>query len=402
LESTLKDLSARLQAVIDTALDGIMTINTRGIVETMNNSAATLFGYDREEVIGNNISMLMPDPDRSSHDGYLERYQKTRVPHIIGIGREVFGLKKNGETFPFRLAVSEVILNDRIIFTGIIHDTTEIHNAHKKLETKVEERTEELEKTINLLKKSNSKLEENENLLTSALLKEKELNELKSRFVTMASHEFKTPLSTILSSASLISKYQTDDTLENRERHVGKIKSAVQNLTGILNDFLSLSRIEEGLVKVVLEKFDLSILLDSVVSELKHLTKGGKKIQTVFLSENTIVKSDKRIIKNLLFNLMSNALKYSLENGVVECKVEFVNQDLKIEVTDHGIGIPESDQKYLFQRFFRAGNVQNIEGTGLGLHIVKGYVDLLKGTISFQSIQNSHTTFEVIIPISHE
>ena len=400
MDSTLRDLSARLQAVIDTAIDGIITISDRGVVESMNDSAAHLFGYDKQEVVGHNISMLMPEPDQSAHDGYLQRYHETRVPHIIGIGREVFGLKKDGQTFPFRLAVSEVILNDRIIFTGIIHDTTEVHNAHKVLETKVEERTEELEKTINLLKKSKHELEEKENRLTVALQKERELNELKSRFVSMASHEFKTPLSTILSSASLISRYQTDDTLDKRERHISKIKSAVQNLTGILNDFLSLSRIEEGLVKVQLEDFDIAKLLESVVSELKYLTKGDKLIETTLdnISDTTIT-SDKRIIKNLLFNLLSNALKYSGEGGVVRCRIERNENTLMLIVSDMGIGIPEKDQKYLFQRFFRAGNVQNIEGTGLGLHIVKGYVELLSGDISYTSIENEGTTFTVKIAI---
>lgn len=411
------DLAQQLQAIIDTAIDGIITINNRGIVESINPSAATLFDYAPEEVIGNNISILMPEPDRSNHDHYIDRYQKTKVPHIIGIGREVSGKKKNGEIFPFRLAVSEVVLNDRIIYTGIIHDLSEVKEAeekiielNKKLEKKVTERTLELERTVNKLLSTNTtlqkeikdrlsaeqKLQNNEKELRVALNKEKELSELKSRFVSMASHEFRTPLTSILSSAALISRYEKEEHQKNREKHINRIKSSVANLTGILNDFLSLSRLEEGRVEVHLSELNLELLCQEVIEDTKSMLKSDQVINHTITGEMSNVIVDERILRNILFNLVSNAIKYSDED--IDCHISFEDKYFQFDIKDRGIGIPIEDQKYLFTRFFRAGNVTNIQGTGLGLNIVKQYVDMLGGDISFESKHEEGTTFTVIIP----
>jgi len=398
------NLASRLQGVIDTAIDGIITIDDKGIVESINKSAAEQFCYSREEIVGKNIKMLMPEPYHSKHDGYLHRYNETKEPHIIGIGREVLGKKKDGKTFPFRLAVSEVILNDRIIYTGIIHDLTDIKEAEQRLrlfneelEEKVEARTNEIEKVINKLLATNKVLEERESELKIALNAEKELNELKSRFVSMASHEFRTPLSTIMSSASLIGKYVNLEDNEKRTKHINRIKSAVNNLTGILNDFLSLSKIEEGKVILNFEQIELIELCDLVVDELKGLLKKGQKIQQSHNCKLNFI-SDKKIVKNILFNLLSNAIKYSGENSIIECSITQDESNTLFKIVDKGLGIPENEQKNLFERFFRASNVENIQGTGLGLNIVRRYVHLLNGTIGFESILGQGTTFFVSIP----
>ena len=411
------DLAQQLQAIIDTAIDGIITINSKGIVETLNPSAANLFGYTPDEVIGHNIAILMPEPYHSEHDGYIHRYQTTRKPHIIGIGREVSGKKKNGDIFPFRLAVSEVLLNDRVIYTGIIHDLTEVKNAeneikvlNRRLEKKVNERTIELEKTVNTLLSTNTslqkeikdrelaekKLQLSESELRSALEKEKELSELKSRFVSMASHEFRTPLTSILSSASLIGRYTMEDQQANRDKHIGRIKAAVANLTGILNDFLSLSKLEEGKVEVHLSELNLDLLCKEVIEDTKGLLKSEQNITHTIVGENPNVIVDERILRNILFNLISNAIKYSEKD--IACSITFEEEYFQFEIKDQGIGIPKEDQKYLFTRFFRAGNVTNIQGTGLGLNIVKRYVDILGGEISFHSEHEVGSTFFVKIP----
>ena len=413
-----EDFVQRLKSIIDTAIDGIMTIDERGRVETMNPSAAIIFGYNTSEVIGNNVKMLMPDPYHAEHDGYLSRYQKTKVPHIIGIGREVRGKTKDGIIFPMRLAVSEVILNDRVIYTGIIHDLSDVKKAqleiielNKQLEEKVEERTYELEKVVNKLLATNTdlkreindrvvienKLTLSEKELTEALETEKELNELKSRFVSMASHEFRTPLTTILSSAALIGKYPKEEQQPNREKHVGRIRSAVVNLTGILNDFLSLSKLEEGKIDVQYNEVDIAELCKLVSDEVKGLLKPNQKIDIDASTIGNIV-TDEHILKNILFNLISNAIKYSEDN--INCSIITIEKGIKITIEDKGIGIPIEDQKYLFTRFFRAGNVTNVQGTGLGLNIVRRYVDLLDGEITFESIQEVGTTFIVTLPIN--
>jgi PAS domain S-box-containing protein len=423
----MSDDTLRLQAVIDTVIDGILTIDEKGIVESVNPAGAKLFGYSAGEIIGNNINMLMPSPYREEHDGYLQRYLKTNIAHIIGIGREVKGKRKDGTVFPLRLAVSEVFLDQKRIFTGVIHDLTEVKEAEKKiiklneeletqnqkLEQKVSERTEKLANVVNQLLSTNNQLEkeiserkdiENALLKSQAELKqllenEKELSELKSRFVSMASHEFRTPLSTILSSIELVEAYKKAEQQPNREKHIGRIKNTVNHLTSILNDFLSLSRLEEGHIQAEPETFVLKDFCEDLIDEFQEQLKPKQRLQHNGLSNGREILLDKKCLKNILFNLLSNASKYSGEEATIYCETELSEGLLKISIQDEGIGIPSEDQKHLFTRFFRAHNVENIKGTGLGLHIVRRYVDLLNGSISFDSIEGKGTTFYIEIPL---
>lgn len=358
------DNANRLKAIIDTAVDGIITIDARGIIESTNPAVTKQFGYMTDEMIGRNIKMLMPEPDRTQHDGYLEKYNHTGQGKIIGKGREVIGRRKDGSTFPFLLSISEIQLTDKKIFTGIIHDISELKEVK------------------------------------DALKKEMELNELKSRFVTMASHEFRTPLSAILSSASLIGKYNDSDDESKRQKHVNRIKSSVANLTGILNDFLSLSKLEEGMVQVSFSKFNIKELSQEILDELNSVLKEGQRIEYNHNGNSEIVILDTHIIKNIIINLLSNASKYSSEGKPIEFRTTVNNEHLRITVADQGIGIPDEDKSRLFNRFFRAQNATNVPGTGLGLNIVQKYVSLLDGTISFDSKLNEGSQFEITIPNS--
>ncbi|MDF1673987.1 MAG: ATP-binding protein [Vicingaceae bacterium] len=244
---------------------------------------------------------------------------------------------------------------------------------------------------------TDSKLAEKE--MIKNLEKERELNELKTRFVSMASHEFRTPLSTILSSATLAQKYQTIDEQDKRERHLGRIKSSVKNLTSILNDFLSIDKLEEGKVEVNLSEFLIAELIEEAVEEMELYLKKGQTIN-LFNNLNTeqLVNTDRNVIKNIIINLISNASKYSAEQKNIDVTLSSNNDAAIITIKDYGIGIPKEEQKQLFNRFFRAGNVTNIEGTGLGLNIVKKYLTLVNGDISFISEQHKGTTFTVEIP----
>ncbi len=413
------DAVLKLKAIFDAAVDGIIIIDHKGIVEEVNLATSGLFGYPSEEIVGNNVSMLMPLHHSIRHNSYIENYQKTRHAKIIGIGREVMGKRKSGEEFPFWLAVIEVNLDNRVLYTGFIHDLSEIKNAefrlkalNEELEKKVVERTYELEKVVNQLLSLNRQLEseisnkikiqlklrEREAALEKSLAKEKELGELKSRFVSMASHEFRTPLSTILSSVSLIGRYQETTQQPQRDKHIGKIKSSVAHLTGILNDFLSMNKLEEGKIKAVNEPFNPEELFNEVIEELTSLLKQKQKINIEFKITTKEVISDKKIIKNILINLITNAIKYSDENGLILCSLSVDGEGMNFSVEDYGIGIPQDEQKHLFDRFFRASNVTNIEGTGLGLNIVKKYVEMLDGTISFRSKIYEGTCFTVKVP----
>lgn len=389
-----------LAAIIQNAIDGIITISDRGIVESINPSACNLFGYLPEEVIGKNISILMPPPDRELHDSYLNRYQQTGVPHIIGIGREVTGLRKDGVKFPFRLGVSEVQYLGRKIYAGFIHDLSRQKEAEEQLkeyaahlEELVDERTLSLKETVR-------ELHEAKEEVSLSLEKEKELGQLKSRFVSMASHEFRTPLSAVQLSASLIEKYAEPFENANIRKHVVKIKNAVSNLTTILNDFLSLEKLEAGKVEPAFCDFDLVKLAEDVTEEMQMVAKQNQSIIYQHTGVTSMVCLDQNLLKNCIFNLISNAIKYSGENTFIEFNTEVDAQNCTITIKDNGIGIPENDQKHLFEAFFRAHNIGNIPGTGLGLNIVARYTRLMNGKINFKSNVNQGTLFTLLFPIA--
>jgi signal transduction histidine kinase len=253
----------------------------------------------------------------------------------------------------------------------------QLKKANEELETKVRERTLEL---------------------TRALEREKELNEMKSRFVSIASHEFRTPLSAILSSTSLVEHYVNPEQEEKRRKHIDRIKSSVRNLTSILDDFLSLEKLEQGKVEAHNADFNLKEFIEDAIDEMDGMIK--RKHQTIHYSYEGAedVYQDKKILRNVLLNLLSNAVKYSPEGKDIYVTSILVSDKISISVKDEGIGIPIEAQKDLFEKFFRANNATNIQGTGLGLNIVKRYVELLDGSISFASKENEGTTFTVQFP----
>lgn len=385
-----------LEAIISTAIDGIITIDKDGIVETINPSALKIFGYDSAEVIGQNISMLMPEPDRSQHDGYIANYHKTGKGKIIGKGREVKGLRKDGTTFPFRLAVSKVELENKIIFAGFVHDLTkekmaeeQLRHYTEELERKVKERTKDLINTVGELESAKSEV-------SLSLEKEKQLSQMKSHFVSMASHEFRTPLSSVQLSATLIQKYLDKSDYQNVIKHVDRIKNSVQLLTSILNDFLSLEQLEAGAVQTNIQNINLVKLAEEITEEMQMICKKNQHIVYQHTGAEGNYLLDPNLVKNSVINLISNSIKFSGENSFIEFNTEIDSNGCKIIVKDNGIGIPEADQKNLFAPFFRAHNTGNIPGTGLGLNIVRRYVKLMGGEVQFESKVNQGTNITLL------
>ncbi|WP_452228081.1 PAS domain-containing sensor histidine kinase [Lacinutrix sp. MEBiC02404] len=235
----------------------------------------------------------------------------------------------------------------------------------------------------------------------NALKKEQELNELKSRFISMASHEFRTPLSAIQTSAILIGKQNGTGKEQKRERYVTQIKNNVKHLVVILNDFLSLSKLEEGKVTANKELFDFVALSKTLIEEMSMTKSIGKNMLFSSPGKPISLHLDPKLVRHIFMNLLSNAIKYSPKNTDIHIKIDEDDQYAYLEIQDQGIGIPELEQDKLFERFFRAENAHNIEGTGLGLNIVKQYVELMNGTISFKSALNIGTTFLVKLPKSN-
>lgn len=265
------------------------------------------------------------------------------------------------------------------VFTGFIGSCTDIHDQRMM--------TEQLEFLVG---KRTSELHE-------ALEREKEMNELKSRFVSMASHEFRTPLSIVLSSTTLIEQYGSAGSDERIQKHLNRIKSSVSNLTSILNDFLSLDKLEQGKVEVEPDTFDIPEFLNEVVEDVQSLRKKGQQVVIKHEGEKPVTLDQKKL-RYILVNLLSNSIKYSPEIAEVVVSSSVNEKQIIITVHDSGIGIPEEEQKFVYSKFFRAKNTGSIQGTGLGLTIVKRYVDLMGGDLGFVSKPAVGTTFTITFP----
>ncbi len=385
--------AALLHALVHNAIDGIITIDDFGVIESINPSACKLFAYSEQDVLGHNISMLMPSSDMESHDGYLQHYTISGETNNIGMGTELIGRTKDGDQFPFKLGVSKVNYTGRKIYAGFIHDLTQqkideerLKNYASHLEELVEQRTKTLNDTIKALEKSKEKV-------SVTLEKEKTLSKLKNRFLSMASHEFRTPLSTAHLSASLIEKYAESLENGNITKHAGKIINAVTNLTTVLNDFLYTEQLEIGRIKANVTCFDLEQLGKEITEEMQLLSKGEQRINFSHSGTNTLINLDPNLLKNSIINLITNAIKYSADTCCIGFTSEINDTHCIIIVKDEGIGIPEEDQQHLFEPFFRAHNTGNIPGTGLGLNIVARYIALMKGTISYTSNLDKGTSF---------
>ena len=266
----------------------------------------------------------------------------------------------------------------------------EIQKLNAELEERVNQRTKELAKAV-------KKIEQSQEEVIRALTKERELNNMKSQFVTIASHEFRTPLATILSSASLIGRYAKSEDEEKRQKHVLRIKSAVTNLTEILNDFLSIGKLEEGRIQSVPVRMELEEFSKGLIEEIKGLCKEKQQIIFKYTGIQE-VWLDKQLLRNVMFNLISNAIKYSEAGKKIFVTIQAKTEKISLSIEDQGIGIPETDQTHVFERFFRAHNAGNAQGTGLGLNIVQNYIDLMGGQVSFKSVVGEGTTFFIELP----
>jgi PAS domain S-box-containing protein len=414
------DVSAPLSLVTDDAFreifqsmsEGILMVDESGYIVVANPIAEQIFGYEKNELTGVSLENLLPERYRGRHINFRKGFNEHPEPRRMGFGRDLTALRKDGVEFPVEISLSYTRVQGKLLVMSFISDISQRKKAEEalkrseeqlivyaaELEKKVQSRTEALHKTIQKLENEITERKRAEEEARGALEKERELNELKTKFVSIASHEFRTPLSAVLSSASLINQYNERGEKDKVDKHVQRIKSSVNHLTSILNDFLSLGKLEEGVIDINRELLVLKDFIESVNEEMSPLLKQGQQLDIEFDS-GTEIYVDSRILRNILFNLISNASKYSSEQKNILLKFEKQNGELILSVQDQGIGIPDEDQKHLFERFFRASNSGNIQGTGLGLNIVKRYAELLGGTISFRSTYGSGSIFTVTIPI---
>jgi len=403
-----------ITSLFENATEGFVVTNSKGSIILVNPSACRMFEYEAEELIGQKIEILVPTQYQKRHVKLRDDFYNDPRNRVMGHGRDLHGLKKSGINFPVEVSLSTYLESgERYVIAFIIdithrkeieksmvrqqeqleHVSNEMRRLNAELEAKVEERTI-------ILKEALQRLEQSQEELSEALDKERQLNEIKSRFVSMASHEFRTPLSTVLSSASLLTKYKDAEDQPKRERHIEKIKASVKQLNDILEDFLSLGKLDEGKVAVSVNEFSLNDLIQDVIDEMKGLAKDKQKI-VYSMNYGELIATDKKLLRNVLINLISNAIKFSGEDSSVWVNSNVNNGTVNISVKDEGIGISDDDQIHLFSSFFRGKNVLNIQGTGLGLHIVKRYMDLLDGEVNLESQLGKGTTITIKIPIKH-
>jgi PAS domain S-box-containing protein len=393
--------------------EGIIMVDEAGKIAIANPVAEQLFGYTSSELSGMQMEMLLPERFRRGHFGFRAAFNAHPEPRKMGFGRDLTALRKNGSEFPVEVSLSYTRVNGKLMIMAFISDISQRKMAEDalkrseeqlivyaaELEEKVKIRTEALNKIV--LKLENEVLERKkaEEEARKALERERELNDLKSKFVSIASHEFRTPLSAVMSSAALINQYNERREGEKIDKHVKRIKASVNHLTAILNDFLSLGKLEEGKVDVLKAEIDVQDFLADIQEEVRPSLKEGQVLVVECAHAPQKMFIDPRILRNILFNLISNASKYSdvKKNIYITCTQN--DAGFTCSVMDEGIGISTEDQKHLFERFFRASNAGNIPGTGLGLNIVKRYVDLVKGTIAFKSEYGKGSTFVVSIPL---
>lgn len=414
MQQNFEHEKTHMASLFENATEGILLTDREGKIVLVNPAAERMFGYTADELLEEKVEKLIPMRFLDRHVGLREGFYKHPSNRSMGSGRDLYARRKDGSEFPVEVSLSHYQQKNESFVIGFIVDITarkeieknllrqkmeleKISDDIRKLNTDLEGKVEE--RTI-ILKEALQKLEESQEELSESLDKERQLNEIKSRFVSMASHEFRTPLSTILSSATLVSKYPSGDDFDKREKHIRRIKDSVNHMNELLEDFLSLGKLEEGKVGVTVSSFSVKDFVEDVVDEMKAHLKPEQEIVVLCTGDGEF-RTDKRMLKNIMLNLISNAIKFSKEGKRVWVCTQSTREQLNIQVRDEGLGIPEEDQPHLFSTFFRAKNVSNIQGTGLGLPIVKRYVNLLGGDIRLTSELEKGTEVSVFLPEYH-
>ncbi|MBO0935426.1 PAS domain S-box protein [Fibrella sp. HMF5335] len=403
-ERELEHSVRRYEAIFSNATIGIIVCDGHGQIVSANQLADQQFGYETGQLLTRTIEQLVPTGVSRYHEKLRHSFNDNPQVRSMGRNRDLHAQRKDGSVFPVEISLSYFRLEDALYVVAYIIDITfkkeaerqlldhrdHIERLNADLEQKVADRTHALMNTL-------EQLEQSKDELSRALAAERELGELKSRFVSMASHEFRTPLTAVLTSATLIEKYPGGDQQDKRQKHIARIRSSVNHLNDILEEFLSVGKLEEGKIEAHPAEVDLGALVTETVADMRELLKPDQQIQT-HLPNNQPIWLDPSLLRKTLVNLLSNAVKYSGPGSVVTVRGDFADGQLTLTVQDQGVGIAPDDKEHLFERFFRAKNVTNVAGTGLGLHIVARYVELMGGHVDLQSELNRGTTVTITLP----
>ena len=370
--AALQEQEENLRAVLTSVIDGIITIDDDGTVRSFNQAAEGIFGYAADEVIGNNVRMLMPEPYHSSHDGYLRNYLSSGDAQIIGIGREVVGRRQDGSTFPMDLAVSEMEVHGNRMFVGLTRDITERKRAEQELQV-AKEQAEEANKT-------------------------------KSEFLANMSHELRTPLNAVIGYSEMLSESAEDDERAQDMQDAKRIEVAGKHLLDLINEVLDLSKIEAGQIELHLEDIDLQAMVDDVTQTVDPvIQKNANRLEVQCAGDIGVMHADLTRVRQVLFNLLSNSAKFT-DQGTVTLAVDREVQDeeewILFRVTDTGIGMTAEQLGRIFEPFKQADSstTRQYGGTGLGLTICREFCQMMGGDIGVESQPGKGSTFTMRLP----
>ncbi len=375
-EGHLSTKSDLLTAVIDTVVDGLVVIDRHGLIRAFNPACERMFAYRAAEVMGRNVSMLMPPPYREEYDGYLRRQHETDQKRMIGVGREIQGRRKDGTMFPMDFAIGEVQHGDELGFVGIIRDITEQKEAYQAL--------------------------------AEARAKAEAASRAKSEFLSRMSHELRTPMNSILGFAQLLRMFEPDRlSAEKRNEYVDCILGSANHLQALIEDVLDLSRIEVGRLKLSLEPVSLIEAVERSVAMTRPMAKRcGIAIFNRCTVADTppIVAADAMRLRQCIVNLLTNAIKYNRPEGRVFVDYAITDRGTaQLIVEDTGIGVAEERLGELFVPFSRLHDrTDEIEGSGIGLTIAKQLIEAMHGTIAVESRLNVGSRFVIEVPLDRE
>ncbi|NKI16234.1 PAS domain S-box protein [Spongiibacter sp. KMU-166] len=370
----VKDLLNRTKAIVETIVDGVITIDHQGLIDTVNPATEKIFGYQAEELIGRNVSMLMPDPYQREHDGYIGNYLNTGQKKIIGIGREVSGQRKDGSIFPLELAISEMVVNEQRMFTGVVRDISQRKETEEKLR---------------------------------AAMRRVHEQRIKDEFIATVSHELRTPLTSIKGSLELIRSGSVGAVPEQVSTLIEIARKNSERLLLLINDILDISKIESEQMNYRMIRIPVRAFLESAISDNRAY---GSQHSVEFRLGNCSSKlnmyADPDRMMQVMNNLMSNAAKFSKPDSHVELSAQECDGGVRICVKDEGCGIPATFKSRIFDKFTQAdsSDQRQISGTGLGLHISKAIVEQHGGSLSFHSELHQGTEFYIDLknPFSDE
>ncbi len=359
---------SKLKKLFEVCLDALITINGQGEIEEWNPKAEEIFNYKKEEVLGEKLSkIIIPDSFREAHNDGMDEYHKTKKGPVLNKRIEISALRKGGEEFPIELSIFPIIHDDKSFFTAFVRDITEIKESREAM--------------------------------TSALKKQTELSSLKSQFVSTTSHELRTPLTTISTDMEIMNYFLEgggEVNIDKFKKILSRVGTNLDRLNHLINNILLVGQLDSQKVPFKPQLTDVKELVEAGI--LNNYSNRDRPLKFNLKGKPFELSVDKKLFIQILDNLVSNAFKYSEDRDPPELLMDFQEESLMVHVVDHGIGIPEEEHPKMFSTFFRASNVGNVQGSGLGLSIVNDFVKLHNGEISFKSKSNVGTTFTLKFP----